>query len=141
MHAIATMVEKLRAEPGSYGLVGANGGFLSKYAAAVYSTRPAPWRVCDSRPLQQEIDALPAPPLAAQADGDGVIETYTIVYKAGNPAYAIAIGRMIANDHRFIALSDEADQATLRSMVGSDPLRASVNVRSTGQGNRFVMRR
>src|SRR3546814_4454368 len=30
MHAIATMAERLRASPGDYGLVLANGGFLSR---------------------------------------------------------------------------------------------------------------
>ena len=32
MHAIATMAEKLRSAPGTFGFVGANGGFLSKYS-------------------------------------------------------------------------------------------------------------
>ena len=35
MHAIASMVRALRADPGAYGLVGANGGFLSKYSVGV----------------------------------------------------------------------------------------------------------
>ncbi|MFX6031732.1 hypothetical protein ABTE99_19350, partial [Acinetobacter baumannii] len=38
-HAIAEMVDKLRAAPGSYGLVTANGGLLTKHAAGLYSTR------------------------------------------------------------------------------------------------------
>jgi len=50
MHGIASMVEKLRAKPGSYGLVGANGGQMSKYAAGVYSTRPREFRAIDSAP-------------------------------------------------------------------------------------------
>jgi acetyl-CoA C-acetyltransferase len=40
MHAIATMVERLRADPDAFGLVLANGGFLSKEAVGVYSARP-----------------------------------------------------------------------------------------------------
>ncbi|GDY58996.1 hypothetical protein SVIO_096190 [Streptomyces violaceusniger] len=42
MHAIAETAHRLRAAPGGYGLVGANGGNLSKYSVAVYSTTPAP---------------------------------------------------------------------------------------------------
>jgi hypothetical protein len=38
MHAIAETVERARHAPGSYGLVGADGGVLSKYSAGVYST-------------------------------------------------------------------------------------------------------
>ena len=38
MHAIAMMVRGLRKRRGAKGLVGANGGFLSKYSVGVYST-------------------------------------------------------------------------------------------------------
>ena len=41
MHAIAETVQRARRAPGSYGLVGANGGIMSKYSAGVYSTTPA----------------------------------------------------------------------------------------------------
>ena len=40
MHGLAAMVPKLRQEPGTFGLVTANGGFLSKHAGCVYSTAP-----------------------------------------------------------------------------------------------------
>jgi acetyl-CoA C-acetyltransferase len=141
MHAIASLTERLRAHPGSYGFIGANGGFLSKYAAAVYSTRPAPWRERDSAQLQREIDAMPAPLLLEQADGEGYIETYTIIYKAGQPATAIIVGRLTSEEQRFLALSDPTDPTTLQFMAEADPLRAPVRVRSTAEGNRFVLRR
>jgi len=50
MHAIASMAERLRAQPGSFGFVGANGGFMSKYAVGIYSTTPAEWKPVDSAP-------------------------------------------------------------------------------------------
>jgi acetyl-CoA C-acetyltransferase len=39
-HAIATMVEVVRADPGSIGLCSANGGLVSKHAFGLYSTEP-----------------------------------------------------------------------------------------------------
>ena len=45
MHAIAEVASAPRAEPGSIGLVAANGGIISKHAAGVYSTTPTPWPV------------------------------------------------------------------------------------------------
>ena len=39
-HSIATMVEVLRNDPGSLGLVSANGGFLTKHAIGLYSSEP-----------------------------------------------------------------------------------------------------
>ena len=50
-HAIASMVEKLRERRDTFGLVGANGGHMSKYAVGVYSTRPAQFTRCDSSRL------------------------------------------------------------------------------------------
>ena len=43
LHAVAEVVRRVRREPGVPGLVGANGGQLSKYAVGVYSARPRPW--------------------------------------------------------------------------------------------------
>ena len=61
MHAIASMVIRLREHPGDFGLVLANGGFLSKHAAGVYSTRtPQQWSAVDSSELQRSIDEGPA---------------------------------------------------------------------------------
>ena len=44
MHSIATMVERLRDDAGALGLVTANGGYVTKHAFGVYSTRPPPRR-------------------------------------------------------------------------------------------------
>lgn len=40
MHAIATMMERLRATPGSRGYVSSVGGYMVKHAAAAYGTAP-----------------------------------------------------------------------------------------------------
>jgi acetyl-CoA C-acetyltransferase len=139
MHAIATMVEQLRARPGTYGFVGANGGFMSKYAAGVYSTRPAVWRASDVSELQGQIDARVAPPIAHEADGAGKIETYTVVYRKGEPDYAIAIGRLDGTDERFIARTPEDDRSTVECMVAEDPIGQPVLLCSSGRGNRFAL--
>ncbi|AMN47563.1 acetyl-CoA acetyltransferase [Steroidobacter denitrificans] len=138
MHAIAAIVAKLRANPGSYGFVGANGGWMSKYAAGVYSTRPVPWKVCDSGALQARIDALPAPVVLQEADGEATIESYTIVYQRGQPAYALIVGRLAAGNERFLALSQDGDGETLARMLKEEPLGQRVHVRSFGVGNRFT---
>jgi len=85
MHALASMARKLRRMPGTVGLVGANGGFLSKYSVGVYSTKPAEWRGFDSAPLQREVDGWAAPELAPDYSGEATIETYTIDYAGKEP--------------------------------------------------------
>jgi acetyl-CoA C-acetyltransferase len=138
MHAIATIVERLRANPGAYGLVGANGGYMSKYAAGIYSTRPREFMVCDSKPLQSQIDAWRAPAVATEAKGSATLESYTIVYGKGGPMHAIVVGRLASNGARFLANTREEDLETLHAMIETDPLHAEVNVQPSPQGNRFT---
>ena len=49
LHGIAETVAAMRDKPGSFGLVGANGGVMSKYSVGVYSTEP---RRVGGRPQQ-----------------------------------------------------------------------------------------
>ncbi len=41
MHSVATMMQRLRARPGAWGLATANGWYLTKQSTGVYSTTPA----------------------------------------------------------------------------------------------------
>lgn len=138
MHGIASMVEALRTQPGSFGFIGANGGFLSKYSVGIYSTLPAEFKICDSKPLQEKIDAVPAPTLATAPNGSATIETYTVIYgKDGQPASGIVIGRLHDNA-RFIASTNDGDSATLQKMTMNDPLGAAIVVSAGEKTNRFV---
>lgn len=97
MSAIARMAERLRAAPDSVGMVTANGGYLTKHAAGIYSTRPieGPWRRQDPTGYQAELDARPRPPFTETPEGAGVIETYTLAYgREGRPEQAILYGRL-----------------------------------------------
>ena len=137
MHAICSMVERLRGKPGSYGFVGANGGLLSKYAVGIYSTQAAPFQPFDSRPLQAEIDGWPAPARADEPGGWGTVETYTVVYAKGVPDYAVVVGRT-ARGERFLANTQAGDSETLAELLSGDPVGRKVFVRVTALGNRFT---
>ena len=60
MHAIASVVDDLREQPGEHGLVWANGGYATKHAFGVYSTEPPADGFRHADP-QDEIDRAPAP--------------------------------------------------------------------------------
>ncbi|MFM0245618.1 enoyl-CoA hydratase-related protein [Paraburkholderia sediminicola] len=137
MHAIATMVERLRGQPGTYGLVGANGGYLSKYAVGIYSTRPASFVPTDSAHLQAEIDSWPAPVRAARPEGRATIETCTVVYTKGVPDYAVMVGRT-EDQARFLARTEPGDTQTVETILNGDAVGRTVFVRATGRGNRFA---
>jgi acetyl-CoA C-acetyltransferase len=134
MHAIASMVRALRAKPGASGLVGANGGFLSKYSVGVYSTRPAQWRGWDSKPLQDEVNGWAAPPLAQGYAGDAKVETYTIDY-AGPEPRAVVIARTPSGE-RLPAAADDA--ALVRQLIEQDPLGGSVTVAAPVEGRSTI---
>jgi acetyl-CoA C-acetyltransferase len=134
MHAIATAVEKLRAHPGQYALIGLNGGFLSKYGAMVLSTDPVPWKDCVHDEIQRRVDERPVPPVVDKAQGPGRLVTYTVSYTKGAPELGLIIGEL-ENGARFMANNADAD--TLKAMIASDPLGRKIDVTSTSQGNRF----
>ena len=57
-HSIATMAERLAANPGQVGLITANGGYLTKHSFGVYSTEP-PAHEFRWEDVQSEVDAEP----------------------------------------------------------------------------------
>lgn len=141
MHAIATMLERLRAAPGTRGLVTALGWYVTKHAIGVYGTEPGPepWRPGDVRALQAELDRQPHPELAPRAEGPGTIETYTVVHgRDGAPERGIVIGRL-DDGRRFLAIVDgeraELEGLEVREGVG---LRGRVRQDDAGVG-RFTL--
>ncbi|MFI5890075.1 acetyl-CoA acetyltransferase [Actinoplanes sp. NPDC051513] len=139
MHAIAETVRRARETKGSYGLVGANGGSMSKYSVGVYTTTPSPWRADRSAALQAEIDAWPAPEQARQADGWATVKTYTIKHGRDGKRTGIVIGRLDDDGRRFVARTDDRDAATLDLLATDEPIGKRVYARSFGFGNRVTL--
>jgi acetyl-CoA C-acetyltransferase len=131
LHGIAETVAEMRDKPGAFGLVGANGGVMSKYSVGVYSTAPADWQTDRSTALQADIAALPKVAVTRNANGPAVIETYSVRYDWPETT-GIIIGRLDADDSRFMAVTTDAALVTL--MTGGDPLGARITVRATEDG-------
>ncbi|WP_168582958.1 acetyl-CoA acetyltransferase [Gephyromycinifex aptenodytis] len=127
MHATVEMVRRLRAAPGSYGMVTANGGVLSKYSVGIYSSAAAPWQPGRSADLQREIDAWAAPDLSHAPHGPARIESYTVVYERGGARRGIVVGRLVATDERFLAATRD-DPATWALLESEQPIGARVEV-------------
>jgi acetyl-CoA C-acetyltransferase len=109
MHAIATVVTDLRERPGEYGLVWANGGFVTKHAFGVYSTAPAA-EFRHDKP-QSAIDALPRRELALpeHAAGPATVEAYTVMFdRGGAPDRSIA-SCLLADGRRAWGTSDASE--------------------------------
>ena len=131
LHGIAETVAEMRERPGKFGLVGANGGVMSKYSVGVYSTEPGDWRPDRSKELQDDIAALPKIPVTRNADGPGTIETYSVRYD-WPVTTGVIIGRLDTDGSRFMALSEDEDLVAL--MTGGDPIGAHIAVKSTEGG-------
>ena len=116
MHSIAVMMSRLRARPGDYGLITANGWYLTKQSTGIYSTkRPAaPFARQDPGVLQRQIDALPHPVVTETLQGAARIETYTVVHRREGPFMGIVVGRD-AEDRRFVA-NTPSDAQTLAGL-------------------------
>ena len=126
-HAIATVVEKLRQDRQAYGLVLANGGFMSKQSAGVYSAKtPQAWAEISSEALQAEVDAQPECKLLNE-DCTAVIEAYTVRHDRNGITHAYLFAR---NDQgRVMAVAPADHRATMQALHKFDnPVGQTVNI-------------
>lgn len=88
-HSIAAMAERLRGDPGTLGLVTGLGWYSTKHAVGVWSTTPPVAGFRHENP-QAAVDGLPRRAPVSDYEGDGTIETYTVVHdRDGEPELAI----------------------------------------------------
>ena len=133
-HAIATVVEKLRQDRQAYGLVLANGGFMSKQSAGVYSAKtPQAWAEISSEALQAEVDAQPECKLLNE-DCTAVIEAYTVRHDRNGITDAYLFAR---NDQgRVMAVAPADHRATMQALHKFDnPVGQTVNIIHRGGKN------
>lgn len=114
-HAAASMVEKLRVEPGD-GLLFANGGFATHNHAIVLTTRPQPVGTFPQNyDCQHEADARrgPIPELVDGYEGPAEIETYTVIYdREAQPKFGVVLAKM-PDGRRAIARVPAEDTAMI----------------------------
>jgi len=117
MHSIATMADRLREEPGTSGLVTANGGYLAKHAFGVYGTEPPVGGFRYAEP-QAELDALPRRVLDEAPDGVMTVEAWTAMHdRDGAPETGILLGLM-PDGRRALGTTNDAD--LLKVLVTED---------------------
>ncbi|ODT26084.1 MAG: hypothetical protein ABS54_07875 [Hyphomicrobium sp. SCN 65-11] len=137
-HSIAEMMSRVRGKPGSFGLVTANGNYVTKQSAGIYSTTPARKIFAPRDPMlyQAEIDADHGPVVAEVAEGPAAIETYTVMHDRKGPSYSVLFGRL-GDGRRFMANTPE-DATLLSDMATRDYLGARGRVQHADGVNIFV---
>lgn len=104
-HSISEMMRRLRSSPGAFGLITANGNYITKHSFGVYSTTPfaGEWQRESPGILQAELDGLAKAPFTEEASGPAMVETYTVMHGKSGPEFGVVIGRLKENGRRFIA--------------------------------------
>lgn len=138
-HSIAAAVRKARANPGQFGLVTANGNYVTKHSFGVYSTTPVKgkWQREAPSKLQGELDAMPKAPFTESPSGDATIETYTIMHGKNGPEFGVVIGRETSSGKRFVA-NPPAEPAVLADLQAKDSLKRPGKVTHKDGHNTFV---
>ncbi len=146
MNSIAAMVEKVRGDRGSYGLVTANGGYFSKHAAGIYGTNSVEgdWHRTDPASYQKILDDVPDTPFTESPEGEGTVETYTVLYGRDNqPQQGVVIGRLgelgDPEAERFVALV-LGDREVLEEMTRENMIGSKGSASSGGEHNRFSLK-
>jgi acetyl-CoA C-acetyltransferase len=129
-HAIAEAVQRVRADRGSYALVGANGGWMNKYATGIYSTHPADWSAHDRFAKLPRADN--AVPHGEPGFERATVETYTINHASAG-SVAVFIGRDPAGG-RVFGNADLCDEATRALFEAGEPFGETLCVTRDEQG-------
>jgi acetyl-CoA C-acetyltransferase len=131
-HGIAAMVDVLRARPGAVGLTTALGWYVTKHAAAVWSTRPPaePFRRIN---VQSEVDAQPRRDVAGLVETEATIEATSVAYERdGNPSVGIVTA--LTDDGRRV-MANVRDTDTLRDMTTSPWESRRIKITNDGTTN------
>lgn len=111
-HSIATMVDVLRSDAGSLGLVSANGGFLTKHAIGLYSTEP-PAAGYQGADVQEAVDQVPVTPVDQDHTGVVTIEAYTVMHNADGPEHGLCALRTPSGARTWGRVTDHATAASM----------------------------
>lgn len=125
-HSLATLLDRLRADPAGIGLVTGNGWYLTKHALGLYGATP-PRTAFRRLDVQAEVDATPRRSVAEDPDGAAELETYTVLHGTdGAPRWAIA-ATLLPDRRRAWAASTDAE--VLGALETEELLGAPVTLR------------
>lgn len=128
-HSIATMVDVLRDDAGSLGLVTANGGYVTKHALGLYSTEPAEHAFV-AEDVQAIVDAVPTTPGDPDFAGEAVIEAATVMHNRDGAETGLAAVITPAGTRTW-AMTSEGD--TMSMLMTDDAIGSTASVDNDGR--------
>ena len=133
-HAIATMVDTLRADPGSAGLVTGVGMHMTKHGAGVYSTEPGPVVPPDLTALQARLDgAHPPVAITDTASGRATVATYSVLHgRDGSAETGLAVVDLPDGTRAYARVDDAV---LLAEMEATEWIGTAVDLTTDGKRN------
>ncbi|MEM9176145.1 MAG: hypothetical protein AAGC67_13035 [Myxococcota bacterium] len=87
LHSKATMVDRLRKDPGSTGAIGSVGGAFAHFSYGIYSTEPIDAVLPEIEDVSDEFARMELRPmLETRYEGEAPIESYTVLVGKDGPA-------------------------------------------------------
>jgi acetyl-CoA C-acetyltransferase len=139
LHSLAALTERVR-ERGGPGLATGNGWYLTKHSATVIGPGAREDAAAlAAAPARAAPPAVPPVAFAEEAEGSGVLETYTVVHdRTGAPERGIAVGRL-SDGRRFLAWLPE-DRTLLEAFLAREEVGRHGRVHHRDGRNRFEPR-
>jgi acetyl-CoA C-acetyltransferase len=136
-HSISEIMNRVRKNIGSKGMVTANGNYITKQSVGVYSSEPPNKEFSPINPniYQEAINNKKGPNFINVANGNAFIETYTVINDKKGPSYAIVFGRL-EDGSRFISNTPH-DKNLLIDMMNNDYLNVKGLVKNKNNLNIF----
>ncbi len=143
-HAVAEMVDSLRAGEGKTGLLFANGGFATHNHAIVLGMEPLPGAgEAHAFDLQAEADAArgPVPELVKDYTGPAEVETYTVFYNRDGSAKAgVVVAKTPAGTRTLVKVTaEDAETIAFLSDGRAEPVGTAGEV--VAEGDMMVWKR
>jgi len=137
-HSMAAMAERLRSDPGSYGLVSGVGMHMTKHVYGLWSTEPGPLVPPDPTVLAEQVRADQAVvSITEQAEGTATVATFSVLHgRDGSPEWA-ALVCDLDDGTRCYARLEGAD--ALASAERDDLIGRRVTLVSDGGVNRATL--
>jgi acetyl-CoA C-acetyltransferase len=130
-HSIAAMADRLRGDAGTYGLCTANGWYLTKHAAGIYSTEPPTSGAFRHADVQTAVDATFKRPAVLDHDGPATVESYTVMHERdGSPTIGL-VACLTPDGARTWANTNAQD--VLKSMTVEEFVGRPCSLRAGGQ--------
>jgi acetyl-CoA C-acetyltransferase len=108
-HSIAAMVERLRADRETAGLVSGVGMHMTKHVFGVYAATPGPVEPPDASRAQAVADGAGPARVVAEHDGDAAVRAYSVVHgRDGQPEWALLVCDLADRSRTYAQVRDPA---------------------------------